>query len=196
VGDSKRSKRRDFSIHVASLGSVISRVLGGHDRAGPGGFRLFGFCRRPLTCVDAPSYLVICEYFGSPHLKRTSLVKKVTLGPKPLRVNGGLPALALLAFAVGGIASLVGALFRLLLEWSDRFRDAFINWAYGKGFDGFALPRSAKPLVVFMSLLNISASFSAWCQYSILRRTASKSSATDLLPLPASSISMAAGVIV
>jgi hypothetical protein len=65
-----------------------------------------------------------------------------------------------LAFAVGGIASLVGALFRLLLEWSDRFRDAFINWAHGKGFDGFALPRSAKPLVVFMSLLNISASFS------------------------------------
>ena len=57
-------------------------------------------------------------------------MKKVALGPKPLRVNGGLPVLALLAFAVGGIAGLVGAVFRLVLEWSDRFRDAFINWAH------------------------------------------------------------------
>jgi chloride channel protein, CIC family len=66
-------------------------------------------------------------------------VKKVVLCTKPLRVNGGLAVLALLAFAVGGIAGLVGAVFRLVLEWSDRFRDAFINWAHGKEIGGFAL---------------------------------------------------------
>jgi hypothetical protein len=66
-------------------------------------------------------------------------VKKVALGPKPLRVNGGLPVLALLAFAVGGIAGLVGAVFRLVLAQSDRFRDAFINWAHSKEIAGFAL---------------------------------------------------------
>ncbi len=57
-------------------------------------------------------------------------MKKVALGPKPLRVNGGLPVLALLAFAVGGMAGLVGAVFRLVLEWSDRFPDPFVNWAH------------------------------------------------------------------
>jgi chloride channel protein, CIC family len=67
------------------------------------------------------------------------LVKKVALDPKPLRVNGGLPVLALLAFAVGGIAGLIGAIFRLVLEWSDRFRDAFINWAHSKEIGGFVL---------------------------------------------------------
>ena len=66
-------------------------------------------------------------------------MKKVALGSKPLRVNGGLPVLALLAFAVGGIAGLIGAVFRLALEWSDRFRDAFINWAHAKEIGGFAL---------------------------------------------------------
>src|ERR1700740_1031128 len=79
------------------------------------------------------------KIFQITHLKRASFVKKVALDPKPLRVNGGLPVLALLAFAVGGIAGLIGAVFRLVLEWSDRFRDAFITWAHSKEIGGVVL---------------------------------------------------------
>jgi chloride channel protein, CIC family len=56
-------------------------------------------------------------------------------GPEP----GSLLVLALLAFAVGGTSGLLGAVFRLVLERSDRFRDAVIDWAHGKEIYGFAL---------------------------------------------------------
>jgi chloride channel protein, CIC family len=60
-------------------------------------------------------------------------------GPRPVRVHGSLLVLALLAFAVGGASGLVGAVFRLVLERSDRFRGAVIDWAHGKEIAGFAL---------------------------------------------------------
>ena len=60
-------------------------------------------------------------------------------GPRPLREHGSLLVLALLAFAVGGTSGLLGAVFRLVLERSDRFRGAVIDWAHGKELAGFAL---------------------------------------------------------
>jgi CIC family chloride channel protein len=59
-------------------------------------------------------------------------------GPRPVGEHGGLLVLALLAFAVGGTSGLVGAVFRLVLERSDRFRGAVIDWAHGKDIAGFA----------------------------------------------------------
>jgi CIC family chloride channel protein len=60
-------------------------------------------------------------------------------GPSPVREQGSLLVLALLAFAVGGTSGLVGAVFRLVLERSDRFRGSVIDWAHGKEIAGFAL---------------------------------------------------------
>jgi len=60
-------------------------------------------------------------------------------GPRTMRVHGSLLVLALLAFAVGGTSGLVGAVFRLVLERSYRFRDAVIDWAHGKEIAGLAL---------------------------------------------------------
>jgi CIC family chloride channel protein len=60
-------------------------------------------------------------------------------GPRPVPEPGSLLALALLAFAVGATSGLVGAVFRLVLERSDRFRDAVIDWAHRKEISGFAL---------------------------------------------------------
>jgi chloride channel protein, CIC family len=60
-------------------------------------------------------------------------------GPRPEREHGSQLVLALLAFAVGGTSGLLGALFRLVLERSDRFRGAVIDWAHGKEITGFAL---------------------------------------------------------
>jgi chloride channel protein, CIC family len=60
-------------------------------------------------------------------------------GPKDVPEPGSLLALALLAFAVGGTSGLLGAVFRLVLERADRFRDAVIDWAHGKEIAGFAL---------------------------------------------------------
>jgi CIC family chloride channel protein len=60
-------------------------------------------------------------------------------GPRSLREQGRLLILALLAFAVGGTSGFVGAAFRLVLERSDRFRDAVIEWAQAKEIVGFAL---------------------------------------------------------
>jgi chloride channel protein, CIC family len=59
--------------------------------------------------------------------------------PSPVRKDGSLFVLGLLAFAVGGTSGLVGAIFRLVLARSDRFRGAVIDWAHGKGLGGFAL---------------------------------------------------------
>ena len=59
-------------------------------------------------------------------------------GPRSVREKGSLLILALLAFATGGISGLLGAVFRLVLEQSDRFRGAVIDWAHGKEIAGFA----------------------------------------------------------
>jgi chloride channel protein, CIC family len=59
--------------------------------------------------------------------------------PRPVPEPGSLLVLALLAFAVGGTSGLLGAVFRLVLERSDRFRGTVIDWAHGKEIAGFAL---------------------------------------------------------
>jgi chloride channel protein, CIC family len=51
--------------------------------------------------------------------------------------NGGLVVLAVLALVVGAVSGLVGALFLLLLERADRFRDAVIVWAHSESVVGF-----------------------------------------------------------
>ena len=60
-------------------------------------------------------------------------------GPRAVQERGSLLVLALLAFAVGGTSGLLGAAFRLVLERSDRFRGAVIDWAHGKEITGFVL---------------------------------------------------------
>ena len=60
-------------------------------------------------------------------------------GPSPVQEHGNLLVLALLAFAVGGLSGVVGSVFRLVLEHSDRFRNAVIDWAHGKEIGGFAV---------------------------------------------------------
>src|SRR5260370_31524964 len=51
--------------------------------------------------------------------------------------HGSILVLAVLALFVGAVSGLVGALFLLLLERADRFRDALIVWAHSKAFAGF-----------------------------------------------------------
>ncbi len=51
--------------------------------------------------------------------------------------HGGILVLAALALVVGAVSGFVGALFLLLLERADRFRDALIVWAHSKAFAGF-----------------------------------------------------------
>ena len=67
------------------------------------------------------------------------VTREPDFGPRGVQERGSLLVLALLAFAVGGTSGLLGAVFRLVLERSDRFRDAVIDWAYGKEIYGFAL---------------------------------------------------------
>src|SRR6266436_3584043 len=66
------------------------------------------------------------------------ITQEPDLGLRPAR-HSRLLVLALLAFAVGGTSGLLGAVFRLVLEWSDHFRGAVIEWAHGKELAGFAL---------------------------------------------------------
>jgi CIC family chloride channel protein len=55
----------------------------------------------------------------------------------PDRGGGSLLVLAVLALVVGAVSGLVGALFLLLLERANRFRDAVIVWAHSESFAGF-----------------------------------------------------------
>ena len=59
-------------------------------------------------------------------------------GPRSVQEHGSLLVLVLLAFAVGGTSGLVGAVFRLVLDWSDRLRGMVIDWAHGNQIAGFA----------------------------------------------------------
>ncbi len=52
--------------------------------------------------------------------------------------HGGLLALALLALLAGGLAGLLCAIFRLTLVEADALRNAFIAWAHGRAWTGFA----------------------------------------------------------
>jgi hypothetical protein len=58
--------------------------------------------------------------------------------PRSVQEYSGLIVLALLAFAVGGTSGLVGAVFRLVLDRSDRFRGMVIDWAHGNQIAGVA----------------------------------------------------------
>src|SRR6478672_4097698 len=51
--------------------------------------------------------------------------------------HGSIVVLAVLALVVGAVSGFVGALFLLLLERADRFRNALIVWAHSKAFAGF-----------------------------------------------------------
>ncbi len=51
--------------------------------------------------------------------------------------QGSLLVLAVLALIVGAVSGLVGALFLLLLERADRFRDAIIVWGAFESFRRF-----------------------------------------------------------
>src|SRR5262249_18294141 len=53
--------------------------------------------------------------------------------------HGSILVLAVLALIVGAVSGLVGALFLLLLERADRFRDAIVVWAHSKAFAGFLI---------------------------------------------------------
>src|SRR4029077_14082634 len=53
--------------------------------------------------------------------------------------DGSLLILALLALVVGAASGLLGAIFLLLLERADSFRDSVILWAHSKAFMGFLL---------------------------------------------------------
>jgi hypothetical protein len=62
------------------------------------------------------------------------------LGPRAVREIGSLLVLALLAFAVGGTSGLLGAVFRLVLERSDRFTMAFSAPCAGAVFFDYSQP--------------------------------------------------------
>jgi CIC family chloride channel protein len=53
--------------------------------------------------------------------------------------HGSLLALAVLALIVGAVSGLVGALFLLLLERANTFRDSVIVWAHSEAFAGFLM---------------------------------------------------------
>jgi chloride channel protein, CIC family len=50
--------------------------------------------------------------------------------------EGNLFALAVLALVVGAASGLIGAFFRLSLEWADGIRDQLISWAHSGTFAG------------------------------------------------------------
>jgi len=53
--------------------------------------------------------------------------------------RAGLMVLALWRWLVGAGSGLIGAAFRLSLEYADRSRDFLIVWAHGQGLVGFLL---------------------------------------------------------
>ena len=66
-------------------------------------------------------------------------IQERDFGPSPRPIHRSLPALALVAFVVGGTSGFLGAVFRLTLERADLLRGAFIDWAHNKEFAGFVL---------------------------------------------------------
>jgi CIC family chloride channel protein len=62
---------------------------------------------------------------------------KIVHGPWCLLVLG------VLSLLVGAAIGLVGAAFRLSLEWADRVRDGLVTWAHGESVVGFLLVTAA-----------------------------------------------------
>ena len=56
-----------------------------------------------------------------------------------VRKEGSLLTLIPLAFGLGAAAGLLGAVFRLALQWADRFRGVVIDWAHGQEIFGFVV---------------------------------------------------------
>ena len=59
--------------------------------------------------------------------------------------HGGLLVLAVLALVVGAVSGFVGALFLLLLQRANRFRDALIVWGHSKLSPAFWSSASLAP---------------------------------------------------
>jgi CIC family chloride channel protein len=57
--------------------------------------------------------------------------------------RSGLLVLALLSLAAGAVTGLVGALFRLSLDWADHVRDILVAWAQQWGIAGLVLVTAA-----------------------------------------------------
>jgi CIC family chloride channel protein len=65
--------------------------------------------------------------------------------------GGGLLSLALLAIVAGAAAGLLCAIFRLVLEAADRFRDELAAWAHGQGLVGFLVVIAAGAAAVSLA---------------------------------------------
>jgi chloride channel protein, CIC family len=86
-------------------------------------------CERELEySKEPPSF---CAYCGQ-NLAETQK-QDAPEGPGSLLILGGLSLL------VGAASGLIGAVFRLSLEWVDRLRDAMVTWAHGERLAGFLL---------------------------------------------------------
>ncbi|MCC3243868.1 H(+)/Cl(-) exchange transporter ClcA [Methylocystis sp. WRRC1] len=71
----------------------------------------------------------------------------------PIENEGGLLVLALLSLVAGAAAGLVGAAFRLALEWAERLRDALIIVAHRDNAYGF---------IFFVTLCGVATFLAAW----------------------------------
>jgi CIC family chloride channel protein len=63
--------------------------------------------------------------------------QKLSIDPDD--ADGDLFVLAILALIVGAVSGVVGALFLLLLQRADRYRDALIVWAHSESFVGLLI---------------------------------------------------------
>jgi chloride channel protein, CIC family len=52
---------------------------------------------------------------------------------------GNLLILAILSLLAGALSGLLGAVFRLSLQWADSLRDALVTWTQSRGLAGFLL---------------------------------------------------------
>jgi CIC family chloride channel protein len=87
--------------------------------------------------------------------------------PRDADGASGLAALALVALVAGAAAGLVGAIFRLLLEQADGWRDALIARAHGTALVGF---------VLVVALCATAAALAAW----LVRRFAPHASGSGI----------------
>ena len=60
-------------------------------------------------------------------------------GSGSVQERGSLLFLTLLSFVLGGASGFLGAVFRLVLKWSDHFRDSVIDWAHGRELVGLPI---------------------------------------------------------
>ncbi len=75
---------------------------------------------------------------GPPHIQfEMQMTRGQNLASDRDGDHGSILVLAVLALIVGAVSGFVGALFLLLLERADKFRDALIVWAHSKAFAGF-----------------------------------------------------------